>query len=544
VKTSGITIKMIMELTLFFMGLVGLILALVSGSLYHSMTLSSQQQALQELVQLKVDARLSDMELQSRNQGAALLNSDSFRSAFEKRDYQRLKKLLQQELKDIKQQKGDLNVVNVTVYSRNFNTVAEASQGLSLKLPYPVCGSLLNRARIRTGLESTQIISELCVIDQHLLRTTLLPLGGYSLTGYMAVVVDPLESLIQMEQSLGLPLRFNQPDGKVSYQSEQWPRDALLLGEGNEAKLTIKTSEGDSGLSIAMAHQSSRLTTELSQTRLIVILAACVATLIAITLAWWVIRRTTVLPLQRLTGQLHRVQQDQTEIGRQIKVTGTSEITELTQGFNSMTKKLQSMYLKLEELAFTDALTRLPNRYQLNQRLEGFTSNQRRGQHAFGFLLMDLDRFKTVNDTLGHHIGDQLLQQVSARMQEVLRDSDVVTRLDSASRSAFEDDMVARLGGDEFAAILPDAKNREQVETVAKKINEAMREEFSVETHHFNIGISIGIVLFPDDGDDMHTLMRKADVAMYYAKKNRLGFVYYDESQTDEVLEESNLTSS
>ena len=538
-KKPAITIKMILELTLLFMGLVGLILALVSGSLYHSMTLASQQQALQELVQLKVDARLSDLELESRKQGATLLNSNGFRDAFEKNNYPTLKKILQQELKDLNQQKKDLNIINITVYSRNFNTVAEASQGLALELPYPVCGSVLNRARIRTGLQSTQIISELCMIDQHALRTTLLPLGGYSLTGYMAVVVDPLDSLIQMEESLGLPLRFTQPDGNVSYQSEMWPKNALLLDEGDKAKLTIKTSEGETGLKIAMAHQSSRLTNELSQTRLILILAACVTTLFAIVVAWWVIRRTTVMPLQRLTSQLNRVQQDQTEIGRQIKVAGTSEITELTQGFNSMTKKLQSMYLKLEELAYTDALTRLPNRYQLNQRLEGFTSNQRRGQHSFGFLLMDLDRFKTINDTLGHHVGDQLLQQVSIRMQEVLRDSDVVTRLDQASRSAFEDDMVARLGGDEFAAILPDAKNREQAETVAKKLNDAMQQEFSVETHRFNIGISIGIVVFPDDGEDMHTLMRKADVAMYYAKKHRLGFVYYDDSQTAEVLQES-----
>jgi GGDEF domain-containing protein len=544
VKKSGITIKMILELTLFFMGIVGLILALVSSSLYHSMTLGSQQQALQELVQLKVEARLSDMELESRNQGSALLNSNAFRTAFEKNDHRNLNKLLQQELKDLKQQKQDLNVVNITVYSRNFQTVAEASQGLALDLPYPVCGSVLNRARLRTGLESTQIISELCLIEQHLLRTTILPLGGYSLTGYMAVVVDPLDSLIQMEKSLGLPLRFTQPDGKVHYQSEQWPRDVLLLDEGDQAELTIKTSEDENGLRIAMAHQSSNLTAELSQARLIVILVACVATLLAIVIAWWIIRRTTVIPLQRLTGQLHRVQQDENEIGRQLKVTGTSEITELTQGFNSMTKKLQSMYLKLEELAFTDALTRLPNRYQLNQRLEGFTSNQRRGHNSFGFLLMDLDRFKTINDTLGHHVGDQLLQQVSIRMQEVLRDSDVVTRLDQASRSAFEDDMVARLGGDEFAAILPDAKTRDQAETVARKLNDAMREEFVVETHQFNIGISIGIVVFPDDGDDMHTLMRKADVAMYYAKKNRLGFAYYDESQTEDVLQETKLKAS
>ena len=83
-KKSGITIKMILELTLFFMGIVGLILALVSSSLYHSMTLGSQQQALQELVQLKVEARLSDMELESRNQGSALHNSKAIRTAFEK----------------------------------------------------------------------------------------------------------------------------------------------------------------------------------------------------------------------------------------------------------------------------------------------------------------------------------------------------------------------------------------------------------------------------------------------------------------------------
>ena len=525
------------------MGVVGLVLALVSSSLYHSMTLGSQQQALQELVQLKVEAHLSDLELQSRNQGAAIINSNSFRAAFEKNDHRKLNQLLQQELKDLKQQYGDLNIVNFTVYSRNFNTVAEASQGVSLELPYPVCGSVLNRARLRTGLQSTQIISELCLIEQHLLRTTLLPLGGYSLTGYMAVVVDPMDSLIQMEKSLGLPLRFTQPDGEVSHQSEQWPTEALLLTEGEKAELTIKTSGDEIGLRIAMAHQSSRLTTELSQTRLFVILFACIATLLAIVVAWWIIRRTTVIPLRRLTGQLHRVQQDENEIGRQLKVSGTSEITELTQGFNSMTKKLRSMYLKLEELAFTDALTRLPNRYQLNQRLEGFTNNQRRGHKSFGFLLMDLDRFKTINDTLGHHVGDQLLQQVSVRMQDVLRDSDVVTRLDQASRSAFEDDMVARLGGDEFAAILPDAKSRDQAETVAKKLNDAMQEEFEVETHRFTIGISIGIVVFPDDGDDMHTLMRKADVAMYYAKKNRLGFAYYDESQTEEVLAETKLAA-
>ena len=542
-KKFPITINLILELTILFMGVVGLVLALVSGSMYHRMTLASQQQALQELVQLKVNARLSEMEIESRDQGTALLNGNTFRAAFQNRDKRKLSQILQQRLSDLKQQDGNLKIVNFTLYSRNFNIRAEASDGMPAELPYPVCGAVLSRARLRTGLESTQVISELCLIEQHLFRTTLMPIGGYSLTGYLAIVVDPLDSLIKMEQSLGLPLRFTRPDGESSHQSSQWPKEALLLDAGEKAKLTINTSNGEPGLHIAMAHQSSRLTSELSHTRLIVMLIACVTTLLAILIAWWIIRRTTVSPLRRLTRQLHRVKQDQNEIGHQLEVSGTSEITELTEGFNDMTKKLQAMYLKLEELAFTDALTRLPNRYQLHQRLEGFTNNQRRGERSFGFLLMDLDKFKTVNDTLGHHIGDQLLQQVSTRMQEVLRDSDMVTRLDSVSRSAFEKDMVARLGGDEFAAILPDAKTREQAETVARKLSDAMQEPFTLEEHRFCIGISIGIVLFPDDGDDMHVLMRKADVAMYYAKKNRLGYAYYDESQTAEVLEESKLAS-
>ena len=532
---------MILEMIILFMGVVGVVLALVSSSMYHSMTLGSQQQALQELVELKVHARLSEMEIESRNEGVALLNSDGFRTAFQKRDNRKLKHILQQRLSDLKQQDGDLNIVNFTVYSRNFNIRAEATQGMPADIPYYVCGDVLSRARLRTGLQSTQIISELCLIEQKLFRTTLMPIGGYSLTGYLAVVVDPIDSLSKMEQSLGLPLRFTRPDGELSHQSTQWPQEALLLDEGEKATLTIKTSNGQPGLHIVMAYQSSRLTSELSQARLYVMLIACVTTLLAILIAWWIIRCTTVSPLRRLTRQLQRVQADQAEIGRQLEVSGTSEITELTTGFNDMTKKLKAMYLKLEELAFTDALTRLPNRYQLHQRLEGFTNNQREGHNSFGFLLMDLDKFKTVNDTLGHHIGDQLLQQVSTRMQEVLRDSDMVTRLDSASRSAFEKDMVARLGGDEFAAILPDAKTPEQAETVARKLNDAMKEPFTVEDHRFCIGISIGIVVFPDDGDDMHALMRKADVAMYYAKKNRLGCIYYDESQTAEVLEESKL---
>ncbi|MDX1824567.1 MAG: hypothetical protein R3354_07600 [Thiohalomonadales bacterium] len=134
-KKFPITINMILEMTILFMGVVGVVLALVSSSMYHSMTLGSQQQALQELVELKVHARLSEMEIESRNQGIALLNSDGFRTAFQKRDNRKLKQILQQRLNDLNQQDGGLNIVNFTVYSRNFNIRAEASQSLPVDIP-------------------------------------------------------------------------------------------------------------------------------------------------------------------------------------------------------------------------------------------------------------------------------------------------------------------------------------------------------------------------------------------------------------------------
>jgi len=162
----------------------------------------------------------------------------------------------------------------------------------------------------------------------------------------------------------------------------------------------------------------------------------------------------------------------------------------------------------LRRQATTDYLTGLPNRRALYIQAGVRMAGPEPGRQAL--LLLDLDKFKEVNDSLGHHMGDQLLIQVGARLGEHLRDGD----------------LLVRLGGDEFAVLLGDA-DHEQAAAVAVKLCAALAEPFTLEEIAVHSSVSIGIALFPDDGLDLNTLLRKADVAMYKAKASGDGHHVY-----------------
>ena len=164
----------------------------------------------------------------------------------------------------------------------------------------------------------------------------------------------------------------------------------------------------------------------------------------------------------------------------------------------------------LAHQALHDTLTDLPNRTLLRDRLERSISVARRHETSVALLFMDLDRFKEVNDTFGHHHGDVLLQQVARRLEATLRESDTV----------------ARLGGDEFAVLLP-MTDAQGAASTARRILATLRETFSLDGQSFDIDASIGIALYPDQGTDASTLMRQADVAMYRAKRTSSGFAMY-----------------
>ncbi|MEI6745137.1 MAG: diguanylate cyclase [Methylococcaceae bacterium] len=168
---------------------------------------------------------------------------------------------------------------------------------------------------------------------------------------------------------------------------------------------------------------------------------------------------------------------------------------------------------QIHKLAFYDSLTDLPNRRLLTERLKQSISIERRANKQLAVMMMDLDRFKAVNDTFGHAAGDELLKQVAVRIKSHLR----------------ENDTVARLGGDEFVVVLADVDNQKDATHVAYLLIKNLMQPFILsQNNQVEIGASIGISFFPQDGEDGEILMNKADIALYQAKRNgRCCFVCY-----------------
>lgn len=188
-----------------------------------------------------------------------------------------------------------------------------------------------------------------------------------------------------------------------------------------------------------------------------------------------------------------------------------------------VSRKVSKQAREMEYQAFHDVLTSLPNRALFLDRLARTIAHAHRDKKAFAIMLLDLDRFKEVNDTLGHNVGDHLLQQVSLRLSKTVRDSDTV----------------ARLGGDEFVIIL-EHLDTERVTEVAEKLIKVLERPFRLVDQVVDVSASFGIALYPEHGIDSVALLQKADVAMYSAKRNHTGFAIYSNEQ--EHSTRSNLT--
>ncbi|TCJ05453.1 putative bifunctional diguanylate cyclase/phosphodiesterase [Cytobacillus praedii] len=175
---------------------------------------------------------------------------------------------------------------------------------------------------------------------------------------------------------------------------------------------------------------------------------------------------------------------------------------------------------QLRFLAHYDSLTGVANRYSLNKRLEGLLQTAERYNQQLALLFLDLDRFKQVNDTLGHNYGDMLLKLVSSRLKDLLKNKD----------------MIARLGGDEFVIVLPNLKHPKEAIHIAERIIESLSQSFLLESHEVYVTASIGISLYPLDGIDTETLLKNADKAMYDAKssgKNQYELFHQDMHQDE-----------
>mgnify|MGYP001814064544 FL=1 len=185
----------------------------------------------------------------------------------------------------------------------------------------------------------------------------------------------------------------------------------------------------------------------------------------------------------------------------------------------SLNRELLSTNRDLETAALYDHLTGLPNRCLIQERMEQQLQISQRDRHPFSIVMIDLDRFKEVNDTLGHHVGDELLTQIGRRFTQMLRQSDTI----------------GRLGGDEFAVILP-GTDAGSARRVTRQLSAALDEPFSLKDATLTVDASMGIAAYPQHGNDVAELLRRADVAMYIAKRNREDCFIYDAKQDVHTL--------
>ena len=216
----------------------------------------------------------------------------------------------------------------------------------------------------------------------------------------------------------------------------------------------------------------------------------------------------TILP-QKAFFDNYEVEHDFATIGRRIMLLNARQIERGMGKAQTILLSIEDITIRREmeqeikRLAYHDSLTNLPNRMLLNDRLKMAKSQSDRNRKKVALMMLDLDKFKEINDTHGHHIGDMLLQVVAEKLTGVLR----------------KEDTVARFGGDEFVLVLPEQKDVQTAMKVARKIINTFRKAVVLEGHTLIITSSIGISIYPDHGENVDTILKNADSAMYQAKQ-------------------------
>ncbi len=291
-------------------------------------------------------------------------------------------------------------------------------------------------------------------------------------------------------------------------QSPASPVEVVLGGDEYETRLASLARP--EGVRIAAVLQKP-LTEGLAPFRRlgVTLLALAFAALGLLVAGSFALAKDITQPLNRLAEAARRIQKG--DYGLNVAVEQADEIGELAVSFNHMLDGIAKRETEILRLAYEDGLTALPNRAMFNRQLEQSVREARRNGSTLTVMMLDMDRFKTINDTLGHPVGDQVLREVGSRVRAVLRESDVV----------------ARLGGDEFGVLLPTGE-ADQARAVAVKIAKALERPLVIEGQTMDIASSIGIAHFPRHGESAVALLRAADVAMFAAKRAKSGHATYD----------------
>ena len=291
--------------------------------------------------------------------------------------------------------------------------------------------------------------------------------------------------------------------------SDQVSRLVVNIGGVDNQALVIPLANTDQARIVAVLHRSlaSALAAFERLRNTLIVLAAL--SLVMSIIGSIAVARNITRPLETLAGAAARIEQG--DYVEPVNVQRADEIGVLASSLNHMRSGIAERESRILKLAYEDPLTDLANRSRFSKELAQAIDEAVQGKRHLAILMMDLDRFKYVNDTLGHGVGDHVLREVSLRLERTVANAECI----------------ARLGGDEFAILLKHDGSSDCSDT-ARDIIAALEAPFLYEDQLLDVGTSIGVAHYPEHGRDAQTLVRNADIAMYAAKRNKTGYAIYD----------------
>ncbi|MGB5606178.1 MAG: EAL domain-containing protein [Gammaproteobacteria bacterium] len=403
-----------------------------------------------------------------------------------------------------------VNAVGLYAFDPEYNLLGGAARLDSvIDSGVVLCPGFTGRGQQRVGPEQHLPLSGICLHAGRPLFAAMIPMDGLSPTGFLQVIADPVFKLGKIDSQLDMRIRISRMDGVVLYTSPAGPvvdPDTVIKTE-----YVLHTGDDQPALLITATRAADKLVTRLDSSNKRLLPVVGLTILATMALALLLVKYSVFQPLRKLSRQLREEWS-----GSRDRVAGhaPADSEDEPVSFHA----LGELYESLHDKAIRDPLTGIYNRALLEDRLKQIIAEHRRSPGTAAILLVDMVRFKYVNDLLGHYAGDQVLKEVVERIGAVLRESDTL----------------ARLGGDEFVVILPDTDDDQAIQ-VAQKIIQSMNPDFVVEGHTLSAAVSIGIAMLPEHGEDVETLLRHADYAMYSMKSRRDGYAFYDPMTTDEA---------
>jgi len=330
--------------------------------------------------------------------------------------------------------------------------------------------------------------------------------------GLLQTIGDTIFNLNRFEESI--KTKNDSIQLKNYYEKNVKPAIEITWISLNQLDLALENSEKNNVESFK--NTTERLNYSIS--------ALAISAIILIAIFYIFLEKIVFNPIKNLTHALQKGAKG--EKVSDLPLNRFREIASLNNAFNDMKTQVEQRQSELLHQAMHDSLTGLPNRANLSRKIKKTIAECEKSNRTPALFLLDLDRFKEINDTIGHHIGDILLQDAACRLSNLIGEKDVV----------------ARLGGDEFG-ILFNSVDREVIENIAEQIIVILNRPFLINAHQLHISASLGIATYPDLAKDEIEMMRYADVAMYVAKKNHAGYALYSPKEDQNSLDRLSLVS-